>query len=115
MPQIKFEGLAELKKGLAKKIQLDDMKRLVKQNGSELQEKTMQNADFKKGYQTGTTKRSISLEFKDDGLTAEVEPGTEYSPYLEFGTRFMDAQPFVKPAWEVQKEQFQKDMQKLVK
>ena len=115
MPQIKFEGLAELQKGLAKRIQLDDVKRVIKQNGAELQEKTMQNADFNKGYQTGTTKRSIGLEYKDNNLTAEVEPKTEYSPYLEFGTRFMEAQPFVKPAWEVQKEQFKKDMDKLVK
>lgn len=73
------------------------------------------NADFKKGYQTGTTKRSIALEITDAGLTAAVEPGTEYSPYLEYGTRFMDAQPFVKPAYEAQKAQFKEDMQRLVK
>ncbi len=115
MPVIKFEGISDLQKGLAKKIQLDDVKRVVKQNGSELQRGTQRNADFKKGYQTGTTKRSIGLEFTDGGLTAEVEPKTEYAPYLEFGTRFMEAQPFVKPAWEVQKEQFKKDMDKLVK
>jgi hypothetical protein len=34
---------------------------------------------------------------------------------LEYGTRFMEAQPFVKPAYEVQKEQFKKDLDKLVK
>lgn len=115
MPHLKFEGLSDLQKGLAKKIKLDDVKRVVKQNGGEMQEKMMQNADFKKGYQTGTTKRSIGLEIKDNGLTSEVEPGTEYSPYLEYGTRFMEAQPFVKPAFDAQKEQFKKDLDKLVK
>lgn len=115
MPHLKIEGLSDLQKGLAKKIQLDDVKRVVTQNGGELQEKMMRNADFKKGYQTGTTKRSITLTIKDNGLTSEVEPTTEYSPYLEYGTRFMEAQPFVKPAYEVQKEQFKKDLDKLVK
>lgn len=112
---IKFEGLYELQKGLKKNITLDDVKRVVIQNGADLGNKMVKNAEFDKGYQTGTTKRSINLEFTDEGLTAEVAPTTEYSPYLEFGTRFMDAQPFIKPAWEEQCEIFKSDMQKLVR
>lgn len=115
MPSLKVIGLDELETGIKAKLNLDAAKRVVKQNGAELQEKMERKADFKKGYQTGTTKRSIALEIKDAGLTAEVEPGTEYSPYLEYGTRFMEAQPFVKPAHDVQKEQFIADMQRLVK
>jgi HK97 gp10 family phage protein len=91
-------------------------------NGAELHSKVMKNADFKGHYEgkkfkkpTGTTKRSIMLDFKDGGLTAEVEPETEYSPYLEYGTRFMEAQPFVRPALEVQGEQFVKDLKKLLR
>lgn len=72
-------------------------------------------ADFEKGYQTGETKRSIGLEFENSGFTASVGPETEYSPYLEYGTRFMQAQPFIKPAYNEQKEKFKRDMQKLVK
>ena len=115
MPKIKFEGLDELEKKLKANVTLNDVKRVVKQNGAELQEKMQAKADFKKGYQTGTTKRSIGLEIKDEGLTAEVAPETEYSPYLEYGTRFMEAQPFVRPALEDQAAQFKKDMQKLVR
>ena len=37
------------------------------------------------------------------------------TPYLEYGTRFMDAQPFVRPAFDEQKEKFKDDMQKLVR
>ena len=48
-------------------------------------------------------------------MTAEVSPGTEYSPYLEYGTRFMEAQPFVHPALEAQEGQFKSDMKKLVR
>lgn len=115
MAKIKVEGLDELQKALKANVTMDDVKRVVRQNGSEMQRKIQSNADFKKGYQTGTTKRSVGLEIKDNGFTAEVEPGTEYSPYLEYGTRFMDAQPFVKPGHEAQAAQFKKDMQKLVK
>lgn len=115
MAGIKVEGLDKLQKALKDNVTLDDVKRVVRQNGAELQKKMQNKADFKKGYQTGTTKRSIGLNMTDSGFTAEVEPTTEYSPYLEYGTRFMDAQPFVKPAFDEQKAQFQKDMQKLVR
>lgn len=112
---IQVKGLDKLQKALKDNVTLDDVKRVVRQNGSELQTKMQQNADFTQGYQTGTTKRSIGLEIKDSGFTAEVAPTTEYSPYLEYGTRFMSAQPFIKPAYEPQKEKFKKDMQRLVK
>lgn len=115
MPKIKVDGLDKLQKALKQNATMDDVKRVVRHNGAELQRKTQENADFKRGYQTGTTKRSIGLEITDSGMTAEVEPTTEYSPYLEYGTRFMEAQPFVKPAHNVQKEKFKRDMQKLVK
>lgn len=115
MPKIKIEGIEELQKALKENVTMDDVKRVVRQNGTEMHQKIQRNADFDKGYQTGTTKRSIGLDFKDGGFTAEVEPTTEYSPYLEYGTRFMDAQPFVKPGYDEQAKQFKKDMQKLVK
>lgn len=115
MPSLKVEGLEELTKAIAAKHGLDAVKRIVQHNGAAMQQKMQKNADFKKGYQTGTTKRSIALEMKDAGLTAQVEPGTEYAPYLEYGTRFMEAQPFVRPAFESQSKQFKADMQKLVK
>lgn len=115
MPKIKIEGLDKLQKALKDNATMDDVKKVIRHNGAQLQEKMQQKADFKKGYQTGTTKRSIGLEITYGGLTAEVETGTHYSPYLEYGTRFMDAQPFVRPALEAQIPKFKKDMDKLVK
>ena len=115
MARIKIDGLDKLEKKLKANVTLNDVKRVVRQNGAELQKKMQSKADFTKGYQTGTTKRSIGLEIKDDGLTAESAPETEYSPYLEYGTRFMEAQPFVRPALEEQAQQFKSDMQKLVR
>ena len=113
--KITVTGMKELQKALKDNVTLDDVKKVVRHHGAELQTRMQQKADFKKGYQTGTTKRSIGLDIKDSGMTAEVEPTTEYAPYLEYGTRFMDAQPFVRPAYNEQKEKFKKDMDKLVR
>lgn len=127
MAKLKVEGLDDLQKAIKDRLNLNDVKRVVKQNGSEMQRKIQKNADFKGHYAwekgkgkvfkkpTGETKRSVGLEIKDSGFTAESGPKTEYAEYLEFGTRFMDAQPFVKPAYEEQKKQFEADMKKLTK
>jgi HK97 gp10 family phage protein len=115
MARLKVDGLEELQKKLKDNVTLDDVKRVVRHHGSELQQRIQDNADFSRGYQTGETKRSISLEIQDGGMAAEAGPETDYSPYVEYGTRFMEAQPFVRPAFDEQKELFKKDMQKLVK
>ena len=115
MAKLKVEGLDKLKKALKDNVTLDDVKSVVRKNGRELQEKMQDKAEFTKGYQTGTTKRSIGLEIIDSGFTAEAGAKTEYAYYLEHGTRFMEAQPFVRPALEEQEAQFKRDMQKLVK
>lgn len=115
MAGIKVTGLDNLEKRLKGTANMNDVKRVVMSNGAELQRKMQRQADFSKGYQTGTTKRSIGLEIKDNGFTASVGPETEYSQYLEYGTRFMDAQPFVKPALDDQEQQFLSDIKKILK
>lgn len=115
MARIKIDGLKELEKKLKANVTMDLVKQTVQGNGIELREKMIAKAEFTKGYQTGTTKRSITRVSKDSGFSVEVGPTTEYSPYLEYGTRFMEAQPFVRPALEEQATQFHSDMQKLVR
>ena len=115
MAGIKIEGLDKLQKRLAENVTMNDVKRVVRKNGAELQSKIQEKAEFTKGYQTGTTKRSVTLEITDGGFTAESGPTTEYAPFVEYGTRFMDAQPFVRPALEEQAAKFKGDMQKLVR
>lgn len=112
---IKIEGLEELQAKLKKNVQMDDVKTVVRHNGQEMTRKMINKADFKCGYQTGDTKRSITLEIENGGFDATAGPETEYSPYVEYGTRFMDAQPFVRPAFNEQKEKFKSDLNKLMK
>lgn len=122
MAKIKVVGMEKLQKKLKKNIQMEDVKRQVKKHGAEMQTKAQQNAPVGTpestgipGYVGGTLKRSIGIDITDGGMTAEVEPTAEYAPYVELGTRFMEAQPYLKPAFDEQKEKFKKDMQKLVK
>lgn len=115
MAKIEIKGLDKLEKKLKKDYTLDDVKRTVKKNGSELNKKIIANAEFTKGYQTGATRQSVRIEITDGGFTAESGPTKEYAEYLEYGTRFMEAQPFVGPALEAQTRKFESDMQKLVR
>lgn len=115
MASIKITGLKELEKALKENATMDDVKRVIKTNGAQLQEKIQRNADFTKGYATGQTKRSVGLDITDGGFCAESGPTTHYAEYLEMGTRFMEAQPFVEPALEQQERQFKNDMKKLVR
>lgn len=121
MGNIKIVGMEKLQKKLKKNVQMDNVKRQVRKHGGQLQEKAQQNAPVGTpestgipGYLGGTLKRSIGIDITDGGMTAEVEPTAEYAPYVELGTRFMDAQPYLGPAFKDQKEKFKKDMKKLV-
>lgn len=115
-------GMEKLQKKLRENVDLNEVKKIVKTNGAEMQAETQRNANFKGHYEgkkfvppTGALRRSIGLEITDGGMTAEVEPHTEYAPYVEFGTRFMNAQPYMKPAFKKQSKQFRKDMNELVR
>lgn len=122
MGEMKVVGLDKLQKKLKKNVQMDDVKRVVRNNGAQMHAKAIANADFKGHYEgkkfvkpTGNLRRSIELNIKDGGLTAEVEATAEYAPYVEYGTRFMTAQPYIRPAYIKQRKKFKQDMKKLTK
>lgn len=111
MAGIKLVGVSELQLALKKNANMDKVKTIVKLNGSEMNKNSKKNAPV----DTGTLKRSIGLSIKDKGATAEVEATADYAAYVEWGTRFQPAQLYISDAFEKQKEQFKKDMKKLVK
>ena len=122
MINVKFEGLYELQKALQDNAKMEKVKACVRVNGSELQQKSKDNAEFKGHYRgkkfikpTGNLKGEINLKIKNNGLTAEVKPEAEYSAYVELGTRKMEAQPYLKPAFNEQIKQFKKDLDDIVK
>lgn len=111
-----FSGFAELEKLMKNDANITQkVKRVVQKNGNELKNRMVRKADFKKGYQTGATKRSITEKVENGGMSVTVGPTTEYAPYLEYGTRFMEAQPFVRPAFEEQRRKFERDLDNIIK
>lgn len=98
MATIEFEGLDEMAQSLLKNASPEKRSKVLRKYGAKLKEAAVSKAQFNKGYSTGATRRSITLEAGSD--RAVVEALTNYSGYLEVGTRKMEAQPFMKPALE---------------
>ena len=73
--------------------------------------KTQAQIDAEKAAYVKTTK----LELVNNGMTAEVAPGMNYAAYVEYGTRYMAAQPYMRPAFMQQSERFKSDLAKLMK
>lgn len=106
-----IKGEKALLKQLRKSAKMQDVKDAVKLNGSDMQNKAMRSVPV----DTGNLKRSLTLEEGNNGLSARVYSNAEYSEYVEKGTRFMDAQPYMKPSFLQQKILFYKDLLRLVK
>ena len=102
-----------LLKHLADAQKLTEVKQIVRKNVKALNRNAVSNAVYTKGYSTGATRRSITPIIENGGLSGKSTMGENYDPYLENGTRFMDAQPAMKPAFNQQKEQFKRDMEKI--
>lgn len=110
---LKIYGIKKLKIDLKDIEQMRKVKEIVKKNGASLQQEMVKKAVFKAGYSVGETRRSINFLNEKGGLMARVKPTTKYSQYVEYGTRFMDKQPFVKPAFQKVKKEFVNDLKKL--
>ena len=117
---VKIEGLQALISDLdARKYSGKQIRNVVMKNGADLQEdaqkRMTKTVAYVKGYSKGTTRRSTTLSISDDGMTATVAPHTEYFSYIEYGTRYMEAEPTLNPAFQKIKQQFYKDVMDLVK
>ena len=108
---VELRGVEELKKGLKKMATMDDVKQVIRLNTTEMHQKASRRVRVDSGH----LKRSLTIDFSDGGLTGRVSTDVEYSMYVEFGTRFQSAQPFFRPSLYEQREQFAKDMSRLLK
>lgn len=115
--KVRWEGISELKAALNKAAATKVASQVVKKYGAVLQSKAISNMNsaYRKGYSTGNTARSTSLQLTDGGNTATVAPNTKYFPYVEFGTRFMSAEPTLKPAFDTVVPRFTSELQNRLK
>lgn len=114
---VKIEGLEELTAGLKGRMDLSPARDVVKKHGAQLSSRTQENMRnaYVHGYSTGMTRRSVAPVFSDGGMTVSVGPTTDYFPYLEYGTRFMNAMPTLKPAFDVQSVMFINELKGLMR
>jgi len=106
---IKISGAKVLAQDLKYLAKGGPVIKIVKLNGAELQQKAQHNCPV----DTGTLKRSIDLRFTSDGLTAKVEAHTNYAAYVEYGTRYMRARPYLGRAYNEQLPQFLQDLNRI--
>ena len=64
---------------------------------------------------TGTTMNTINARRDDaEGLSWRIGPSTEYAPFIEYGTIYMRARPFMTPALETEAPRFVEAMRQLL-
>lgn len=81
---------------------------VVKTNTGEMQT----SAQRKAPVDTGFLKRHIFLDINSEStsINGQISGDAEYDPYQEYGTRFMAAQPHIRPAFYEQRTKFRKDI-----
>ena len=114
----KIEGADVLIGALENKMKVKErVRQVIRTNGGQMQESTQRFAPV----DTGHLKRSVSLNYEDEDLTAIVESkalngyGDNYSVYQEWGTRYQPGTPHVGPAFHKQVPVFKADIKKVVK
>lgn len=117
--KIDMRGLSQLEKKLLKGVSKEKISQVVRLNTAELTQKAKDRAPISTektnpGGAHGQLKRSIIPSVGSGGLVGKVNATVDYAEYVEMGTRFMAAQPYMKPAFDQQKEVFLADMKKLI-
>ncbi|WP_424236322.1 HK97-gp10 family putative phage morphogenesis protein [Bhargavaea ginsengi] len=109
---MKLTGMNKLVNKLDKGMNIDTpVKQIVRKHSSTIN----RNAQKQAPVDTGELRRSIRTEYQDGGLTGVTRAGAHYAPYVEYGTRFMTAKPFMRPAFYNSAWDFKEELEKLVK
>ncbi len=108
---MEIRGTGPLIGKLKRNANLNDVKKVVQMNGSEMQRKMQRDSPV----DTGFLKRSIQYSALDNGFTAKVSPTAHYAPYIIYGTRFMASQDFFRPNYFAQRQKFLNDLKRLMR
>lgn len=111
MFKVKVEGIDKVVDNINKyndEIQ-DKIKQVLADGGIQIQREAQSRAPVR----TGTLRGSI--ESRTEDMRVEVVATTDYAAFVEFGTRFMDPQPFLTPAFELVAPQVVRDIEEALK
>ena len=109
--KFEIEGGDELVRSIRNRLGADRVVPVIRRNTSQAQQKAMRLA----AVDTGFMKRSITMRIDISGLAGYIVAGAEYSPYVEFSTRYTPAQPFMRPAAREQTPIFLSDLRNLIR
>lgn len=108
MMDFEVTGIDEIVASLIAKAKLDYARKTVALYTTQLGDESRRRAVFRGHFRgktfvapTGFLQRSIFEDSRDGGLTGVVSHGAHYGGYVEKGTRYMDAQPYLRPALNV--------------
>lgn len=107
--KITLSGIDGLLKALSGAEVKGKVGKVVKKHGAAMHKAALRNVPV----DTGHLKRSITLEV--NSMTATVQEHADYGIYVEMGTRYMGAQPYMKPALNSVEGAFVADLRKAVK
>lgn len=115
----KWVGSEKLATALLKRAGLKIPKQLIKKHTAQLEEREKlfmgQGGVYVKGYSQQENRKHTNLSIENDGLTGKVTTNTEHIVYIEHGTRYMAAEPAIKPAFDRQKQLFKAEIKSIVK
>ena len=111
MTKIVIEGGDEMVRAIRGRFNHDKVATVVKRNTAQAQQTAMRLA----AVDTGFMKRSITMRVDITGLAGYIVASAEYSPYVEFGTRYMTGKPFMRPAAREQAPIFMNDLRNLIR
>lgn len=114
-----ISGLKPFQKKLLAKADPSAIQKAVRLNTAELTAKAQKKAPVSSektnpGGAHGQLQKSITPSIEHDGMSGVVRAEVDYAEYVEKGTRFMAAQPYMKPAFEEQKPLFLRDLKKVI-
>ena len=109
--KIEIEGGDELVRSIRNRLGADRVVPVIRRNTSQAQAKAMRLA----AVDTGFMKRSITMRIDITGLAGYITAGADYSPYVEYGTRYNNSQPFMRPAAREQAPIFLSDLRNLIR
>lgn len=106
-----FQGIEQLEMTIynAHKKAVEQANKVTKNNGELLKKKAKELAP----YEFGFLEENIIAKYFP--LTAMVHSMASYAAYQEYGTRFIPAQPYMRPALEWVMPKYQKDMTDVMK
>ena len=103
------DDLAKFLENKADRLSKESIQSALRKSGSNLEEK----ATHLVPVDTSNLKKSIKGQLK--GMSYVVDANADYAGYVESGTRYMKAQPYMRPAYESAKSKFKDEIERLIK